>query len=128
MFSIEIMGAWLVVLLTLCICSFLYDDNPFYKAAEHLYVGASAGYVAVISFWQQVQPNLFGRLWPIISEDSNFTIIDRIWYGIYDLFSFIFSFFGLLDRTIFPKNGIPADFDQDYFYIIPLRSRQVRIS
>ena len=55
MITAEIMGAWLVVLLTLCIFSFLYKDNPFYKAAEHLYVGVSAGYVAVISFWQQVQ-------------------------------------------------------------------------
>jgi hypothetical protein len=42
MISEEIMGAWLVVLLTLCIFSFLYKDNPFYKAAAHLYVGVSA--------------------------------------------------------------------------------------
>ena len=64
MFSIEIMGAWLVVLLTLCICSFLYDDNPFYKAAEHIFVGVSAGYVFALTWWDQVWPNLFGRLFP----------------------------------------------------------------
>ena len=62
MITAEIMGAWLVVLLTLCIFSFLYKDNPFYKAAEHLYVGVSAGYVAVVSFWTQVQPNLLPML------------------------------------------------------------------
>ena len=26
----EIFGAWIVVFLTLCIFSYLYDDNPFY--------------------------------------------------------------------------------------------------
>ena len=73
MISAEIISAWVFVLLTLCIFSFLYKDNPFYKAAEHLYVGASAGYVAVISFWQQVQPNMFGRLWPsrVEVDDGN---------------------------------------------------------
>ena len=60
----ELLGAWLFVFFTLSIFSFLYKDNPFYKAAEHLFVGISAGYIAVLSFWQQVQPNLFGRLWP----------------------------------------------------------------
>ena len=29
--------------LTLCIFSFLYRDNVFYKIAEHLVVGVSAG-------------------------------------------------------------------------------------
>ena len=62
MLTAEIMGAWVIVFLTLCIFSFLYKDNPFYKAAEHLYVGVSAGYVAVISFWQQIQPNLLPML------------------------------------------------------------------
>ena len=68
MFTFEIFSAWLIVFLTLSIFSYLYDDNPFYKAAEHLYVGVSAGYVAVISFWQQIQPNMFGRLWPKVEK------------------------------------------------------------
>ena len=33
--------------LTLCTFSFLYKDNPFYKFAEHLVVGVSAGYFAL---------------------------------------------------------------------------------
>lgn len=33
---------------TLCTFSFLYKDNPFYKFAEHLVVGASAGYLTII--------------------------------------------------------------------------------
>ena len=65
--SIEIsglIGVWCIVLLTLSIFSYLYGDNPFYKAAEHLFVGVSAGYIFTITFWDTVWPNLFGRLFP----------------------------------------------------------------
>ena len=40
----QVIGIWLAAGLTLFIFSFLYKDNPFYKFAEHLYVGFSAGY------------------------------------------------------------------------------------
>jgi hypothetical protein len=36
--------------LTLCIFSFLYRDNPFYRFAEHLTVGVSAGYWIAILY------------------------------------------------------------------------------
>ena len=47
---------------TLCIFSFLYKDNPFYKLAEHLVVGVSAGYFVIILWHNGLQPNLFDRL------------------------------------------------------------------
>jgi hypothetical protein len=53
---------WVAALLTLCIYSFLYKDNPFYKFAEHLLVGVSAGYFFVIYFWNLVVPNLLTPL------------------------------------------------------------------
>lgn len=52
----EIFGIWLSALLTLCIFSFLYKDNPFYKFAEHLFVGISVGYGVVLSIHQGVIP------------------------------------------------------------------------
>ena len=119
MITAEIMGAWLVVFLTLCIFSFLYKDNPFYKAAEHLYVGVSAGYVAVISFWQQVQPNLFGRLWPSRIEVDDGSILKSIWYTIYEIFNFISTGFGVLDRSIFPEGGIKGFDEIRFIYLIP---------
>ena len=115
----EILGAWVVVLLTLCIFSFLYKDNPFYKAAEHLYVGVSAGYVAVISFWQQIQPNLFGRLWPSRVEVDDGSILKSIWYAIYGIFNFISTGFGVLDRSIFPEGGIKGYDEIRMIYLIP---------
>ncbi|KPL04197.1 MAG: hypothetical protein AMJ90_01585 [candidate division Zixibacteria bacterium SM23_73_2] len=44
MISLEILGTYLAAFLTLCIYSFLYKDNPFYKLAEHIFAGISAGY------------------------------------------------------------------------------------
>jgi hypothetical protein len=58
------LGMWIGGLLTLMILSFLYRDNPFYKFAEHLFVGVSAAYWMVVGFWTTLIPNLIARLWP----------------------------------------------------------------
>ena len=42
--SWEFFGTTLAAFLTLAIYSFLYKDNPFYKIAEHVFAGISAGY------------------------------------------------------------------------------------
>ena len=55
---------WIGALLTLMIFSFLYKDNPFYKFAEHLFVGVSAAYWMVIGIWSTLMPNLVGRIAP----------------------------------------------------------------
>jgi hypothetical protein len=55
---------WVGALLTLMIFSFLFKDNPFYKFAEHLFVGVSAAYWMVQGFWQQIVPNLLAKLFP----------------------------------------------------------------
>ena len=55
-------STWLAALLTLCIFSFLYKDNPFYKFAEHLFVGISAGYWLFYNYWNMVKPNLIDNL------------------------------------------------------------------
>ena len=39
-----LLGAWIATGLTLFIFSFLYEDNPLFKLAEHLYVGVSLGF------------------------------------------------------------------------------------
>jgi hypothetical protein len=55
-------GIWCGALLTLFIFSFLYKDNPFYKFAEHLFVGVSAGYYIILNFWTVIWPNLLQPL------------------------------------------------------------------
>lgn len=50
------------VFLTLSVFSFLYRDNPFYKFAEHLYVGISAAYWMSLGFWTTIVGNVVPRL------------------------------------------------------------------
>lgn len=49
---------WIAALFTLAIFSYLYKDNPLYKAAEHLFVGVAAGYYLTIQFDNVLVPNL----------------------------------------------------------------------
>lgn len=55
---------WMGAVITLCCLSFLYRDNPFYRFAEHLFVGVSAGYYFGISIHQVLKPNLLAKLAP----------------------------------------------------------------
>lgn len=57
--------AFLVTLsafLTLAILSFMYKDNPYYKFAEHLFVGVSAAYWMCVGFWSTIVGNLVPRI------------------------------------------------------------------
>lgn len=44
---------WIASLLSLAIFSFLYKDNPFYRLAEHVFVGVANGW-AVTFYWHNV--------------------------------------------------------------------------
>ncbi len=55
---VVVIGTWLAGFLTLAILSFLYKDNPFYKLAEHIYVGVSAGYWLIYVAFFDVEPML----------------------------------------------------------------------
>jgi hypothetical protein len=54
----EGLGVMVAVGVTLALYSFLYKDNPLFKAAEHLYVGVAAGY----TFGQVWYPTLYGEI------------------------------------------------------------------
>lgn len=68
----EIISNTVAAFLTLCIFSFLYRDNFFYKLAESLVVGVAAGYYLVLLFWAGLIP----RFWNPIVQDG------RFWYVI----------------------------------------------
>lgn len=53
---------WIAAILTIAIYSFLYKDNPVYKAAEHLLVGLTVGFSVVIVYYNGVLPNLLTPL------------------------------------------------------------------
>jgi len=80
--SWDIIGIWLGAFLTLSLYSFLYKDNPFYKFAEHLFVGMSAGYWVIYNIFNVLIPNWWNKLLPV---EGGF---DPLWIvpGIFALF------------------------------------------
>ena len=123
MISPEILTAWISAFLTLSILSFLYNDNPLYKAAEHLFAGVSAGYGIVLAYWQFLRPSLLGKLWPKLPEGEEGGLLIEIWYAFYSLAYNITTLFGAIEPTLLTENGIDTKSDDPviYFsYLIPL--------
>lgn len=90
----EILGVWVAAFFTLCIFSFLYRDNFFYKLAEHIFVGISAGYGVALQWQNVLVPNLIKPLFfeprPLLDKERLLLIIP-----------FILS--ALLFTRLFPK-------------------------
>lgn len=78
-----LLGTWLGVFLTLCVLSFLYKDNPFYRLAEHLFVGVSTGYVTVRQFFDTLLPNLIAPLLSGLSGRAFFPQAYVSWWPIH---------------------------------------------
>ena len=69
---------WVAAFLTLCVFTFLYRDNPFYRFAEHLFVGASAGYLLAVQ-WQGV---LVPNVWTPLLRDHRLTVLIPLALGV----------------------------------------------
>lgn len=75
---------WIIAFLTLCVFSFLYRDNPFYKFAEHLFVGAAGGYLLAVQYQNVIRPNVIGELSrgnlvPLIPTMAGVLLLGRLW-------------------------------------------------
>lgn len=75
-------GVWIAALLTLGIFSFLYRDNPVYKFCEHLFVGISAGYYVVLTYFSTIKPNLVTPLFTQFGEGRNFLLLIPLLLGV----------------------------------------------
>jgi len=78
------LGIWVAAILTLAIFSFLYKDNPFFKFAEHLLVGVSAGYYLVQYFFSAAYKKLWvpvgeGQWWLIFGGILGLMMFTRLW-------------------------------------------------
>ncbi len=69
------LGIWIAAGLTIAVYSFLYKDNPFYKLAEHLFIGASTGYIIVIAWNDALRPILVEPLIDPRGPSSYYVII-----------------------------------------------------
>ena len=82
----QILGAWAAAGLTLCMFSFLYEDNPFYKLGEHLYVGVSLGYIVVQVLFLTMIP----KWWkPLIASPHHWELLIPAGLGILMLCHFV---------------------------------------
>jgi hypothetical protein len=67
----EFFQIWVAAFFTLALFSFLYKDNPFYRFAEHIFAGLSAGYQVgliwnAVIIQQLVDPVVDGGKWWLI--------------------------------------------------------------
>lgn len=77
MTTVDLLWYTLGVILTLCVFSFLYKDNPFYKFAERLVAGVAAG------FWTMlVYHNLFIDKVIVTMQNRQWTYIIPILLGL----------------------------------------------
>lgn len=56
--SPDLTAAVIAFLFTVMILSYLIGDNPLFRVAIYIFVGISAGYVAVVAWWQVLWPNV----------------------------------------------------------------------
>ncbi len=61
-------GIWTAAFMTLAVLSFLYRDNVVYKLSESVFIGVSAAYWMIVSFWTVLVPNLMGKLLPRLTQ------------------------------------------------------------
>jgi hypothetical protein len=71
-------GILIAGILTLAILSFLYRDNPFYKAAEFLLVGVTIGYTLVIT-WSN---NIMSKLIEPLINDQQWHLVIPLVFGL----------------------------------------------
>jgi len=56
--SPDLIAGVIAFLFTLMILSYLIGDNPLFRVAIYIFVGVSAGYVAVVAWWQVLWPDV----------------------------------------------------------------------
>ncbi|MDO8597282.1 MAG: hypothetical protein Q7R45_11740 [Sulfuricaulis sp.] len=60
--SIEFISGSIGFLLTLMVLSYIIGDGPLFRIAVYIFIGVSAGYFAVVAFYQVITPGLLAPL------------------------------------------------------------------
>lgn len=107
---------WFAAFLTLCVFSFLYRDNPFYKFAEHLFVGSAAGYLLAVNYQNVIRPNVIGSLqqghmMALIPLMLGVMLLGRLWSRTSNIARWSLAFY----VGIYSGIAIPAYFQAQIF-------------
>lgn len=122
LYTIDVVGFWLGIFLTFCILSFLYKDNPFYKLAEHLFVGVSIGYLVTQQYYNVLREKLIvalgdGHWLAIIPLLLVLAMLVKAvskrfhWVGRYPL-AFVVAFFAGIQITAVAQSELGAQIDR----------------
>lgn len=55
-------GVWVSALCTLAVFSYLFKDNAFWKATEHIFVGFTAAYTVGQTFHTRIKPTIINQV------------------------------------------------------------------
>lgn len=69
---------WVAAFLTLCILSFLYKDNPFYKFAEYLLIGVALGFGIALTWYNVIIP----KIWIPLRQEHQYHLIIPMCLGL----------------------------------------------
>jgi hypothetical protein len=72
---LELGGTLVAVVLTLFVFSYLLGDNLLYRLTEHIFVGVSIGYAAVVAFHAVLASKLLAPLATALSEGNSDQIL-----------------------------------------------------
>jgi len=92
--SVDLLSAAISFIVTVLILSYLFGDNPLFRATVYVFVGVSAGYVAAIVWNQVIMPQL---IQPILPG----TVFSNAWQAVLLLVPVIGS--GLLLTKVSPR-------------------------
>ncbi|MDG2149729.1 MAG: hypothetical protein P8N09_09400 [Planctomycetota bacterium] len=110
--EMDLLGGWLICFLTLSVFSFLYKDNPFYKIAEHTFVGAGTAFFALQYYSEGILEPLYVHINHAMQLPAGELMqlggygVDPTYAIIFRSVAVLFSIF-LLSRMVFPNGWAP---------------------
>ena len=60
--TLELLSGLAALVITLALLTYLIADNPLYRIVSHLFIGITAGYVALLAWYSVIQPQIFAPL------------------------------------------------------------------
>ncbi len=112
----NVVETWVAALLTICVFSFLYKDNPLYRFAEHLFVGSAAGYLLAVQYQNVIKPNVVeriagGNMVAFIPLAMGILVLGRLWEKMTPISRWAIAFY----VGIYSGIAIPAYFQAQIF-------------
>ena len=95
---IEVLQIWIIAFFTLALFSFLYKDNPYYKLAEHIFAGLSAGYYVGLVWHSVILQTMIdpmfkdGKWWLFIPGLLGVMMFSRFFKGFHWVSRFALAF------------------------------------